>query len=143
MNGVVLVAVEDSAAAFAAARAAVDLVAALGGTLVAVNVDADRRTERLSASGVVADVAHRRASAGLAALEHVARLGRGAGVAVSTMQRGGAVADTILAEARRCGAAVVVIARANRRGVGLPYIGAQAQQVLEFADVPVLVVPPP
>lgn len=143
MNGIVVVAVEDSSAAFAAARAAVDLAAALGAKVVAVNVDADHRTERLAASGAVADAARRRAEAGLAALAHVERLARQAGVGVTVVQLPGTVAHTILTEARRCDAALVVLARSNRRGVGMPYVGAEAQQILEFADRPVLVIPPP
>lgn len=143
MKGILLVAVEDSPAAFAAARAAVDLAAAMGAKVVAVNVDADHRTERLAASGAVVDAARRRAEAGLAALAHVERLARQAGVGITVVQLTGTVAHSIVTEAHRCGAAMVVLARSNHRGIGMPYVGAEAQQVLEFADLPVLIIPPP
>jgi hypothetical protein len=44
---------------------------------------------------------------------------------------------------RRCGADTIVVARASERGVGVPYVGVEAQRILEFSDVPVVVVPPP
>lgn len=76
-----------------------------------------------------------------AALSHVAALGAAAGVKVSFSRRSGRVAAQILAEAREIKAALIVVALVDRPGHATPYIGSHTLQVLEFAGVPVMVVP--
>jgi nucleotide-binding universal stress UspA family protein len=138
----ILVAVDDSAAAFHAADVAIALAADRGCTLCAVSVLQNHALdERISAASEL--VAGRRVLAGNAALRHVQRRAEAAGVAVDTVQVSGSPAPAVLAESRRWGADLVVIARASRQGVGVPYVGVEAQRILEFAEVPVLVVPPP
>lgn len=75
-------------------------------------------------------------------LEYVRRLGVEADVPVHTAQRVGVAAHQILAEARSVGADLIVVGRSGRSGPGQPYIGSQTREVLEFAEVPVIVVPP-
>jgi nucleotide-binding universal stress UspA family protein len=77
----------------------------------------------------------------VAALRYVAELATTAGVVLRRCQRTGEVADQVLREATRQGADLVV-ARPNGHRVGSSALGGQAAQVLEFAEVPVLLVPP-
>jgi nucleotide-binding universal stress UspA family protein len=62
-------------------------------------------------------------------------------VPVTTVQEEGDVAPRILDQARDWPADVVVLGRTTRRGAGDPFIGIEAQRILEFCDRPVLVVP--
>lgn len=138
----ILVAVDDAPAAFHAAEVAIGLAKAGGGTIVAVTVLQDHALdERISAASMPVD--GRRVLAANATLRHVQRRAESAGVAAETVQVSGPAAAEVLAEARRSGADVIVIARASQRGVGVPYVGVEAQRILEFSEVPVLVVPPP
>jgi len=140
----ILVAVNDSPAAFRAAAAATRLCRALGAGLVAVGVVTDgARAERLGRVSTLPDAQARQAMTASAALRHVQSVAAGAGVEVSTRCLSGRPAEQVLAEARRCSADLIVIGRADRHGAGMPYIGTDAQRILEFAAVPVLVVPPP
>jgi nucleotide-binding universal stress UspA family protein len=138
----ILVAVDDSPAAFDAAEVAIALAAAQGCQLAAVTVLQNHALdERISAGSM--SVGGRRMLAGNATLRHVQQHAEAAGVAVDAVQVSGAPATEVLAEARRWGADLVVVARASQPGVGMPYVGVEAQRILEFAEVPVLVVPPP
>ncbi len=137
----ILVAVDDSPAAFHAADVAIGLAAALECPLVAVTVLQDHALdERISAASI--PVGARRTLAANATLRHVQRRGDAAGVPVDTVQVSGAPAAEVLAEARRSHADLIVIARASHYSVGIPYVGFEALRILEFAEVPVLVVPP-
>jgi nucleotide-binding universal stress UspA family protein len=142
MTSCILVAVADSAAGLTAARAAVRLAAELGAEIRALHVVEDGATSSLigAASGE-AELAARRDTAAVAVLRYVADLAAGRGVPVQLVQRHGAIAATILAEADACGADVVVLGRTVRRGAGAPSLGENAQQVLDLAQQPVLVVP--
>lgn len=144
MTPVVLVAVNDSEAAFTAARVAVDYARLLGARLHAVTVIEpwvpDRRLGDTDASALAA----RRELAAQAALRHVAGLGTAAGVEVSGVRREAGVAGVagvVLDEARAVDATLIVMARVSRPGHALPTIGSQALRVLEFTTVPVLIVP--
>lgn len=138
----VLVAVADSAASLAAARTAVDLAARLAADVRAVHVVADGDVSTLirAASGR-GSLHERRQAAAVSVLRHVADLAERAGVPVTTVQRDGDIGASILAEAETWGADLVVLGRTARRGAGQPFLSDDAQQVLEFAEQPVLVVP--
>jgi nucleotide-binding universal stress UspA family protein len=141
MQGPILVAVDDSPAAFCAADVAIALAADLGHSLVAVTVLQDHALdERISATSV--PVSGRRVAAANAVLRQVQKRADAAGVAVDTVQVSGAPAAEVLDEARRAKAGLIVVARASHRGVGIPHVGVEALRILEFAGVPVLVVPP-
>ena len=60
---------------------------------------------------------------------------------VETRRLEGHPAPRILSVAREWGAGLVVIGRSERGSAGPHYVGAQTRHVLEFSDVPVLVVP--
>ena len=144
MIGTILVAVNDSSAAFRAATQATRLCVALGARLVAVGVVADHaRAERLTSASGLPDPQAREATAIAAVLRHLRSAALGVGVDTQTCCLSGRPAEQVLAEARRCSADLIVIGRADRHGAGMPYIGTDAQRILEFASVPVLVVPPP
>lgn len=137
----ILVAVDDSAAALAAAAVAVEIAAATGATVQALHVLGDGEVTEAwrcaSCTGVP------RAVAAEALLAHVARMASAAGVPVHTELGTGDAAPTVLDHARSWPADLVVLGRAACHGTGTPYIGHHTQHVLEFAEVPVLTVPPP
>ncbi len=139
MTDTVLVAVSDSPAAFEAAEVAVELAARIGATLHALSVlgtgALNGRLEGADHLNVV------REQAATAALRHVAALCATAGVACTEIRRHGQVAAQILEYAHDVGATVIVMACVDRPSHTLPYVGSQTLRVLEFATVPVLVVP--
>ena len=140
----VLVAVEDSPAGIEAARVAVRMAGASGAELRAVHVLADGVLERALASRPDGTEVRRRRDAGAAAvLQHVAGLAHRAGVPVETVILHGRPAACVLDQARTWPADLVVIGRVGTANVGQPYVGSEVHHVLEFSDVPVLVVPPP
>ena len=119
----VLVAVEDAAPALAALRFSIELVQAVGAELGVVTVAADER-------------------AAAPILRHATALATAAGVAPATTRvRGGPAYEGILAEARAWDADVVVVGRSARRPSGRAYVGSQTEHVLEFSEIPVVVVP--
>lgn len=142
MSRRVLVAVADSPASMTAARTAIELAAELRAELRAVHVVQDHVLSTLiGAASARADLPERREAAAASVLRYVAELSQRAGVPVTTVQRAGDVGSAILAEAEAWHADLVVLGRTGRRGTGQPFLGADAQQVLEFARRPVLVVP--
>ncbi len=141
----ILVAVDDSPASLGAARAAVELAAGLGARLRAVNVLRDHvLSQTLERMSGYQRVGERRDIAAAGVLGHVAALARAAGVEeVETCQLEGEPARCILAEARAWPADLIVIAKSSQqRRAGEPYVGGETANVLEFAERPVLVVPP-
>jgi nucleotide-binding universal stress UspA family protein len=139
----VLLAVDDSPAALAAVRAALDVASACGAELRAVTVVADHDVSELLRAGADPLLVHaRRKHAADSVLRHAAGAARHRSVAVQTAALEGEPAPAILGEARGWHADLVVVGRASPSGPGEPYIGGQTRQVLEYAEVPVLVVPP-
>ena len=138
MTDTILVAVNDSPAAFHAAFVAVGLAHRLGSRLRAVSVV----TPGSVADGI-ADLPSSGVLAARAALRHVDVLGRTAAIEVDVIVRFGTVAAQILDEALACDATLIVMARGGRPGHILPHLGSTTQHVLEFSTVPVLVVPAP
>jgi nucleotide-binding universal stress UspA family protein len=76
-------------------------------------------------------------------LRHIADLAARAGVTAETAEFEGEPADMLLADAERSSADLLVLGRGDRPGDRRPTIGPQALRILEFARVPVLLVPPP
>jgi nucleotide-binding universal stress UspA family protein len=139
MTATILVAVNDSPAAFAAARVAIDYARRWDARLCAVTLIEDGE---LGAQFVgLAAAAERRKSAADAVLDHVVTLGAAARVAVEGRRREGRVAAGILKEARVIDAILIVMATVDKPGHAIPTLGSHTQRVLEFAEVPVLVVP--
>ena len=145
----ILVAVNDSPAGLAAARAAIWLGTESRATVLAVHVIADEAPQdgrgppgghdRPSPGGTVdADIRAREATA---VLDFVAGLAQQAGVPLETRMLPGGPGRVILEQAARWGADVIMLGRSGVRHVGQPFVGSQVLYVLEFADVPVVVVP--
>ena len=139
----VLLAVEDSPDALAAASFAVDIARRYRSRLRIVHVLVDHEFDaaRAAAPGAGRVVGGRPAAT--LVLRRVTALAEAAGLEIETALLDGDVGQAILDAARRWAADVVVIGRSRRGSSGEPYVGAQTRHVLEFAEVPVLVVPGP
>jgi nucleotide-binding universal stress UspA family protein len=138
----ILLAVNDSPAGLAAARAAIHFATQSGGQVRAVHV----RGEPAATTGL------RRGPAGVrgddrdpgdpsSVLGYVTGLAERAGVAVEALTVPGQPARAILEQAASWPADVIVLGRSGVRHVGQPFVGSQVLHVLEFAEVPVVVVP--
>ncbi len=140
----ILVAVDDSPAALAAVRVAVDLAASSGARIRLVHVTGDgelvRALAKLGHDGQLADT---RRSAAESLLRHVTAEAHRAGVQADSASLTGAPAALLLGAARDWGADLVVVGRSDVRRVGSAYVGAVTRGVLEFSEIPVLVVPVP
>lgn len=139
----ILLAVDDSADAWAAARLAAELADRLGAELRVVHVVSDHQIDALLMGGASEpDPAARRERAAASVLARVSDLARARGVPVSTRLRQGEVAREVLDEAREWPADLVIVGRSFRSVSGEPYVGRATRQILELASRPVLVVPP-
>jgi nucleotide-binding universal stress UspA family protein len=127
----------------AAARAAVEIARGLGARLRIVHVLVDHEFDAalLAATGTGREGGGRPAASAI--LRRVTAIAEGAGVDVEAAVLDGEVGQAILDDARHWAADVIVIGRARQSYSGEPYVGAQTRHVLEFAERPVLVVPPP
>lgn len=140
----ILVAVEDSPAGLAAGRTAIEIAADWSGEVRAVHVLSDGIVDvTLGTQGDAADVRARRDAGAWAVLRHVAALAGRAGVPTETLVLHGRPAASILEQAAAWPADCVVIGRVGTARLGRPYVGSVVHHVLEFSEVPVLVVPPP
>lgn len=137
----IVLAVDDSPAGLAAARAAVQLAVECSADLRAVHVVTDGDLTRALQSRPAA--AHTRPGAGHhASLDFVSELAQQARVPVETVLLEGHPARCVIQEAAGWSADVIVLGRSGEHRLGRPYVGSQAQHVMEFAEIPVLVVPP-
>lgn len=140
----ILVAVDDSAAALAAARAAIDVAVRTGAHLRFVHVTSDGELVRaLADQGRDRHLAARRNKAAVALLDHVGAEAERAGIQAETKHLHGDPAAIVLAAVSDWGADLLVIGRSDIRGAGRPYVGTVTRHVLELVDIPVLVVPRP
>lgn len=139
----ILLAVDDTLDSIAAARVAIEVAAALRAQLRVVHVDADHALDTIveAASGRARADA-RRTEAGEALLARVRTLAAQAGVEAQAYVLTGDIAPAILDNARSWPADLVVLGKSTRSASGEPYIGSRSRHVLEFADQPVLIVPP-
>ncbi len=77
-------------------------------------------------------------------LRHVLGLAAKQGVtATSTTRQGAPPFEAILATANQWGADLIVMGQSDKRHAGGPYVGSQTEHVLEFSTLPVLVAPDP
>ncbi|MFF5211092.1 universal stress protein [Streptosporangium sp. NPDC000396] len=133
----ILLAVDDSPAAMASARHAIELAACLGARLHVVTVVPDHSLSNLvTRMGSHPGVHERRDQAAEAILDHVVRLARASEVEADAHLLEGDAARRILAEARSMHADLIVVGRSE----GLDR--STTAHILEFAGQPVLVVPP-
>jgi|SoimicmetaTmtLPB_FD_contig_61_2554391_length_1633_multi_3_in_0_out_0_2 nucleotide-binding universal stress UspA family protein len=138
----ILLAVDDSPAALTATEVTLDLASRLGARVLAVNVVSRYLLSTLHASGSgISSIDKRQEPAAAAVLRHVARMAERATVDLETQQLEGDVARHVLGLARGWHADLIVIGRSGQRAPGEPYVGSETAHVLEFAELPVLVVP--
>jgi nucleotide-binding universal stress UspA family protein len=136
----ILVAVDDTGPALRAAELAVALAAATGSRVRALNVFADGVLTELVAVAVGEPVEEARRVAGSSVLGAVVRAAERAGVPVGVCERDGEPGPEIVADAREWSADLIVLGR-PRSLPGRSRGGDVAVHVVEFADLPVLLVP--
>lgn len=138
----ILVAVDDSPAALSAVQAAVELALLSGGRIRFVHVIGDGDLARaFSRIGHENRLDAKRDHAAASLLRHVSATADRAGVSAETATVTGEPAGLLLAAARDWDAQIVVMGRSDVRGPGRAYVGSVVRAVLEFSEVPVLVVP--
>lgn len=140
----VLVGVDDSPAGLAAARLAVELAASSHGRVRAVAIirDGVLASALWATSGQGVEPPETRlAGAARALLTWVSRMADSCGVACEPRVLEGEPYRCLLEEARAWAADVIVVGRSDRRGPSSPYVGSETERLLEFAELPVLVVP--
>lgn len=138
----VLVGVDDSPVSMRALRTALRAATLTGGVLRAVTVVRDGTLElALQAVSITPGGAERRRGASGSVLAHAATLAAQAAVPAETQLVEGEPGPTLVEEAHRWSADLIVVGRAERVGLGHAYVGEVTSHVLEFAEAPVLVVP--
>ncbi|MFI7063585.1 universal stress protein [Kribbella sp. NPDC050124] len=130
-----LVVVDDSAAALRAAQLAIDLAAAVGADLMLVAVVEDHVLDAKLRAAAIPEAAVRRARGAVAMLSRVAERAAGLGLRTETEVLSGRGTEQVLAVAARYAAELIVVAREPRGPVNPLHL-------LEFTDIPVLLVPP-
>jgi nucleotide-binding universal stress UspA family protein len=140
----VLLAVDGSAGSLRASRLALRLAASWGASIRAIAVAGRDRAEQLVDRAAGDQSARERGRASLEdALAHVVRAGAEAGIVVEPVLRVSAAEpyEAILGEAERWPADILVVGRGHHHGIGRALLGSQAEHVLEFATLPVIIVP--
>ena len=119
----ILVAVDDSSPALAAATYAIELVQLH---------PAELRFASVEEPGHEPDVI----------LRHVVALAASAGVTATAVSCDGhRPFDALLTIARQWQADLIIMGRSDMRRPGQRYVGSQTEHLLEFTEIPVLVVP--
>jgi nucleotide-binding universal stress UspA family protein len=141
----ILLAMDGSAGSLRASRLAFRLAASWGAALRAIAVVGKDRTGELVDRAGGGQSARERGRASLEdALAHVVRAGAEAGVTVEPALRVSPEAEpyeVVLDEAERWPADLIIVGRGSHHGIGRVLLGSQADHVLEFATLPVIVVP--
>ncbi len=137
----VLLAVNDSPAGLAAARTAIWLAQQSAGQIRAVHVLCEPGASPSQRARAGSEDCRPEAVAPI--LNFVAGLADRGGVSLDTRTIRGQPARSILDQAAAWNADVIVLGRSGVRHVGQPFVGSSVLHVLEFAEVPVVVVPAP
>jgi nucleotide-binding universal stress UspA family protein len=126
----ILIAVDDSAPALAAA-------------MLAIEIGQERPVELHFVTVTEADRGHDQNQNQEAVLRHLASLATRAGLSPSftAIHDGDQPFEMLLDAAHEWGADLIVMGRSDHRRPGGPYVGSQTEHLLEFTDIPVLVVP--
>ena len=138
----ILLALDDSPDSLAASRVAIDLATGGSARIRAVHVLADHALDLLIRAPGEQDAGRRRGRAAVAVLERLRERAVSVGIPVETDVLSGDIAPAVLDDARRWHADLIVMGKSARSAAGEPYVGAHTRHVLEFAEQPVLVVPP-
>ena len=140
----ILLAVNDSPAGLAAARTAVWLAQQSAGQIRAVHVTSEPGALPNRRGGAARAEAEDCLPEDVAPiLKYVTGLADRAGVSLDTRTIRGQPARSILDHATAWNTDVIVLGRSGVRHVGQPFVGSSVLNVLEFAEVPVVVVPAP
>ena len=141
----ILVPTDGSALSKKAVKSAVDLAAALGAEVVALNV-VPRYPRSYFEGGLaladaeVARIEKQWSEQGQAVADDVARAAAKAGVQARAITvRSDLVAEAILATARKARCDLVVMASHGRKGLKRLLLGSETQHVLTHGNIPVLV----
>ena len=141
----ILVPTDGSPLSKKAVRSAVELAAAVGAEVVALNVVPRYPVSYFEGSismapAEVARVEKQWAEHGQALADDVARAGSRAGVKVKALTvRSDLVAEAILTAARKNKCDLVVMASHGRKGLKRLLLGSETQHVLTHGNIPVLV----
>jgi len=139
-----LVAVDDSAASLRGVDIAIELAATTGGEVRFLHVTGDGALRRALAHGGAERALQDRVDREVAALlDHVGSRARAAGVRHASDALAGEPEAVVITESRTWGADLVVIGRSQSGAIGRPYVGHVTRHILEFSEVPVLVIPGP
>jgi nucleotide-binding universal stress UspA family protein len=141
----ILLAVNDSPAGLAAARTAIWLAQQAAGTIRAVHVldGPESVSGQRESAPAEAEAEDRRPPTVAPVLRYASGLADRAGVGLEGTTVRGQPARSILDQAAAWDADVIVLGRSGVRHVGQPFVGSSVLNVLEFAEVPVVVVPAP
>lgn len=141
----ILVATDGSPLSKKAIRSAIDLAAAIGAELVALNV-VPRYPVTYFEGGVtisdedVANIEKQWSDKGQTVVDAVQRAAELAGVkAKAVIARSDLVAESILSAAKKHKCDLVVMASHGRRGLKRVLLGSETQHVLTHGSIPVLV----
>lgn len=138
----ILLAVDDSPAALTATDVTVGLAAESGATLRAVTVVEDGTlAATLNELKFGSSAESRIVEAAQAILGRAARVAEQRGLQIETARLDGEPFRAILDDARHWHADLIVVGRSDRLGPASPYVGSEVEHVLEFTEIPVLVVP--
>lgn len=139
----ILLAVNDSPAGLAAARAALDMAKQCGGQVLAVHVVPGPPPPTSGPGSSAGDAGPEETGArpSPSVLAYIALLAERSSVSIETRALPGVPAQVIIEQAVQWQPDVIVLGRSGVRHVGQPFVGSQVLHVIEFADLPVLVVP--
>ena len=140
----ILVPVDGSPTALRGLDEAIRLAKLTGGSLHLVNVLDQPVVLGVDAYHTDVFGALRRAGAKL--IEEMEARARAAGVEATTFVSDvlpGRVSDVVVAQARACAAALIVLGTHGRRGIGRVLMGSDAEQIVRVAPTPVLLVRAP
>ena len=135
----ILLAVNDSPAGVAAARTAIRFAHECHGQVLAVHVVASASRPDSRRPAAKPDTASEQGPRAL--LGYITNLAGQSDVPIETTMLPGRPAEVILDQAAVWGADIIVLGRSGVRHVGQPFVGSQVLHVIEFTDIPVLVVP--
>jgi nucleotide-binding universal stress UspA family protein len=138
-----LLCVDGSRAALAAARLALDMIRRHGGSLRAICVvDLEPPLAGVGAGQAIpAGLRAERERDAHAVLAHVMAMAKAQGVVVETVLAEGDPARRLLEEAATWHPDLILLGRVGRHGPGSRVLGGHAARVLEFSEWPVVVVP--
>ena len=141
----ILVPVDGSSTSARGLKAAIKLARAARGRLCLVHVVEQYPALAMPDASVdITPMLEAAKAAGRKTLERAGRVARAAGArpeAVLAEEFGGRVADVIVRQAKRWRADLIVMGTHGRRGIKRALLGSDAELVVRYSQVPVLLIP--